>query len=1124
MADAVGNSLPPPSIVPATVGSPVNLLTPDRYEFYTFDDSGELVKRLMTLEEIQAIVAAGEDNESLVTFANDDPPTVSFNVEQPPYNKVHSVVTNVQNVLKAQMEAHKNRPLVQPTLDTPDVSDSWSLILPSIFGNTGVDIVLDKASVAVTTPETETIEEGIQGDENLLSKEGDNQVLTSSTLAVDENIELIGKTTPKVTTTSTISIKTTTTTLAPTTAITANPSSITPKVTATTPKPTTTSIKLTSTTVKPTTTTLKPTTAKIAITSTGKPVIATTKKPLPTTRITTANVLQTKTTTKPRTTLRTVVPTTIKPIIRTTHKITTLRPQLTTQRHIVSVSTPTNDKEINVKVQTNANTISSTEKNKIEFERISTFIPLSTVKYVSERTTRKPVVSTEVPFISTRPTTKEYTSETPTTQTIKAELLETTFNPALSTERIQNEEKINTTTITTQSVSPSTTVSSTEFLSADKVNLPSDVEENNEGNLPLFDVAQSISQIASDLGGSYQPFPTTNNLLENSNESQLNLESKENLDIDIPSSTGNDTDVKISDGKDRNEDNFVKISTIDPHSTNKVKEDNISIKNLTGIKDIPIKEISNNDKANIIIDSVQKIELSSTPPTTESTTIDPILSESMGDLLSQVVNQSPTIVDSEKQQEEILTTVGENQTPATVGNSEEATSEISLKVKKDTSSTTENPGLESEKERVKGKDTVTKINLNIRDDVPKQENVEKISKPDEIITPVNETVVNNHTQLSETINKVGSIVDTSENKLNITKETPALSNIDMKEEVLKSDIPKIENYNEVSEPELDREITTEAAATLPNLDSDIKIITTNKVIPSTINKITLNEKIASTNKNGKLPEPLPKVDDFRKKIQKVNIDEEELIRHRNNSWKLIPTLSPPKVNEILKEKVKSDDQHSHENNGNKDVVLEFSNENQGLEVTTKDLGEDVARFTELSNELAFRYWSVIIDEIEKRRSFVFSPYSTFSMLAMIFMGARGSTSGEMNEILKLDDMITFNPHFALKNISDSIETSPKSGVAVSAFARELYSDRNKGKILTFYKERAQHFYNGHVEEINFKLISDIIRRRTNLLVKRYTWGKMPEFMKTNNIVMQPPLAAFTANIFQVGVCFSFLIS
>lgn len=143
-----------------------------------------------------------------------------------------------------------------------------------------------------------------------------------------------------------------------------------------------------------------------------------------------------------------------------------------------------------------------------------------------------------------------------------------------------------------------------------------------------------------------------------------------------------------------------------------------------------------------------------------------------------------------------------------------------------------------------------------------------------------------------------------------------------------------------------------------------------------------------------------------------------------------------------------------------------------------------------------------------------SPFAATSLLAMVFLGARGATSGEMNEILRLDDMVTFNPHLIFRNVTESIEVSRRAGVAASAIVRELYSDKNKGKLLGFYKERARQFYDGHVEEANFKEIGDVIRRRTNLLVKRYTWGKIHEFIKENSIKVRTPLAGVSVNIFQ----------
>lgn len=1040
--------MPPPSSVPASVGSPVNLLNPDRYEFYTFDESGELVKRLMTLEEIQAIVAAGEEGNSMVTFANDDQPTVAFNFSQPPSTKVHSVVTNVQNVLKAQMEAHKNKPLVPPTLDTPDVSDSWSLILPSIFGNTGVDIVPDKSSGYFTTPDTETfeIDDKNEIEDFSLSKEG-NQQITNTTntkqevknVSTEKSVSNISELKNEFSTISEISSTSITKSSTPTTILLSSLSTTEiPKISSMS-----TMTTLSSTTVTPRTTT--------------------TMKPSPTTTSTTSTT----------TTSTTVKPTTIKVSPSTTLETTTtttLKPELSTE-----------------------NQVSNIESSTI-FEKISTFIPFSTVKYVTERATYQPS-TTIVPIV----TTEMLIATTKTHNTQNSANVIPALPSVSSTTKEPELDKINATTITTQSISPSTTVSSTEVVAAGNIDLFDNFMENKpvvdddtgiksyEPLIPIFDVAQSISQIASDLGGDFQPLPTVTNVLDTTQVLGVNFESKENIEMDV--STAEKVDVKSEmKNESKNEDNFVKISTLDPHPEQK-EEEKLHIKDI--IKVNKIKPTSE-----------QPIEIETTTLFMESTTIDTILNESMDDLLSQVVNEVPHFVDSETMND--ITTTEHFTESITEGKLNAETTSETYKENYTTSSFTT--------EKIP-EEPYTTYTTTISNETSTEETLIQNSKEENFITKENDLDDNGlkeYIQISVSDNKSELETTTGIFELNEFGTDIPIDDQENENDVVKNNINNNEIFN-LETTTIQLELTTETT-TFGNINEVSKLAIEN--INSVKETIT-NKKEANLNKEAIIANITPKIDEFKKKIQKVDIAEEELADIPNNSWKLISTVSQSKNHGVLKDKVKGENHYIPDHTGDKDILLEFSKENQGLEVTTKDLSDDVEQFTELCNELAFRYWNVITENIDKKRSFVLSPYSITSMLAMMFMGAKGATSGEMNEILKLDEMVTFNPHFTLKNISDSIEMNKDSGIAVSAFIRELYSDRNKGKILTFYKERAQHFYNGHVEEINFKLISDIIRRRTNLLVKRYTWGKISEYMKTNTIVMQPPLAAFSANIFQV---------
>lgn len=117
-------------------------------------------------------------------------------------------------------------------------------------------------------------------------------------------------------------------------------------------------------------------------------------------------------------------------------------------------------------------------------------------------------------------------------------------------------------------------------------------------------------------------------------------------------------------------------------------------------------------------------------------------------------------------------------------------------------------------------------------------------------------------------------------------------------------------------------------------------------------------------------------------------------------------------------------------------------ENLGLEATTVNLDKDIKEFSELCNELAFSLWaSVTHSGLSFVRSLVISPFAVNSLLAMVFLGARGPTSGQMNDVLRLDDMVTFNPHLVFRNVTESLTLARNQGVATAAFVRELYSDK-----------------------------------------------------------------------------------
>ncbi|OAD51906.1 Ovalbumin-related protein Y, partial [Eufriesea mexicana] len=206
------------------------------------------------------------------------------------------------------------------------------------------------------------------------------------------------------------------------------------------------------------------------------------------------------------------------------------------------------------------------------------------------------------------------------------------------------------------------------------------------------------------------------------------------------------------------------------------------------------------------------------------------------------------------------------------------------------------------------------------------------------------------------------------------------------------------------------------------------------------------------------------------------------------------------------------------------VPLDGSKSIGGLDTSTRNASIDIVNFSRFCNELAIKFWIAANNGLSIGRSFVLSPFGMISLLAMIFLGARGSTSDQMNEVLGLDNVATFNPHLIFQNVTDTVSLARHQGIVNAAFVRELFADKAKvRRLLPFYKEQAQQFYEGLVAEVNFATISDLARRRTNLLIRKQTGGRIKDFVKSNTVPLRSPLAAISANVFQTD-CNTSLIS
>lgn len=1292
-SDAAGKPVSKPNAA-SDLASPINLLNPDRYEFYTFDDSGDLVKRLMTLDEIQGIVATGDTDG----FSFDPLSMEAYNPEK----RVNDIVNNVQNVLKEEMEVHKDTIDTKPLFDTPDVSSSWSMILPAIFGNSGEDIKPEKPITHVT-PDTIMIEPTqppakVSAPTKFTSNPATSPAFHSTTVINNMVYTSAKATTPRPLSTSYTTPKSTpaadvskvTSSEIPTTQgasstnkfVTFRPELVSTPHISSSKSPINVEIysHSKSTTERssgfinnekyPVIELTKENSRPIYHVSSSKPILeqsTSTRLPIATSSSTKHSVMASSSTRLPIiTTSTTRLPMATKVASSTTTTTTTKQPAPTS-------SSPT----------TFIYMTSSSELPKITSTRLPVFNMKTTPAYV---VTKMPASTTMRP----RPTT----TELPTTEApINTEILQNSLPTLTELLHMNSDQQISSSSPTMSSLATLTTK-----LPAIKISTP---EEETTPEFTTYTLVSSNSDYPTTTEFKGEATPLINQLLQDNPQSILDddlstlaseyVTPKRNFtksttemsdttrpviyyttaslpvtkQDDIPttgildkllltSTNIYEINTELSEKPTTVQEPYVEDDRFETTNSDEVTEEatpstNTVVINLGDPTKQPstdknlissieqlisqavgqIEDSVSNEKQNVIIQSMldnsgQKnmsdiqmeaatiaSNLMETYESNEETTTQSnilsditadntnILSDSVGSLLSQIYGgEDPryTTVEGSMTTEAYTTT---NIKTSTFINrkTDEATMTFDLK-------TTETPQTTTTLETTTTKNTEVDLaeatTTNVNNELSK--NVTNETVDDYVPHIINITIISSDkkpaksdlSQEEEFLNE--ELKNTTQNKIqNEILKTEATSYSDKVQTEAENEITTTELITETSEettqnvvyventsnmsignvevttPEIVTAAETIQTTTLANseriqdeepttvaVDVETTTIAREEPIETTtfaeikpMIEITINENSAIRNK---IPVVIPQdvtesttviMDDFTSSpistlkfttetelltetstnnqpstdlLASTNLDTNTKNEDINKqSWTLVPTIAPHSESEFNKTNTASHPIVTIIDPPTPVDLVPKPLQGFGLEDSTSQLDTDIFQFAQLCNELAFGFWRSVTSGISTARSVVVSPFAASSMLAMVFLGARGATSGEMNEILKLDDMVTFNPHLIFKNISESIQTSPDSGVSVSAIVRELYSDRSKGQLLGFYKERAKQFYDGHVEEVSFKDIGDVIRRRTNLLVKKHSDGKISEFLKDSSIVVRSPLAGVSVNVFQVNI-------
>ncbi|XP_060523811.1 mucin-2 [Cylas formicarius] len=1074
-ADAVGN----PQVRPASaseVASPIELLNPDRYEFYTFDDNGDLVKRLMSLEEIKSIIATGDtDAFDLDTFSSN-----GF----VPEKRVTDIINNVQNVLKEEIETHKSPATdSKPIFDTPDVSDSWSMILPAVFGNSGGDINPEKPIVHVTA-DTFMVEPSSSTYSTTINLQSKNKSPTTPVLY--SNV-FTGSSTTQFTTPSSpeSSIKVETF---------SNGQSTTSKNNA--PEQIyfpDDQIFSTSAKISPTLsesqqlTSLMPEIFVSSSTNTFTPF------PQGTFSSSSLSTMSSQSTSSPPvipTRYSSILPSSASDVPLVRNRSTTTSSPASTHTSVQNLTTykPATKTPLTPVTIPNqgviAQEIPATPSTELPILQLSTLVSNNGISQLDNRfgetktTTDSTTLSTITPEITTtiEPTTlqanmtsqekittlkyeKNNASHQPlgldqnlSASEILNQLLFTTNIYEINTElNTANKNNIEAESLTTVQYNQQETSTTQELLTD---SIPTEKEFNTPETTTDFSIMQSIEQLLSQ---AVNDADVPNNLTDDAviqqhileNLSQTNMSDLVKESATLASQIMLDND-KMDTIERINEDNQLKTTTIQPPNT--IKGDNFGStpETLTSTSYLSIETTETS--------TTEKVPLETTRFADEN----------------QVENDAAT--------ETIV--LSENKTPTT---------EKYLNL--------------DEPARIIN---ITIINYNSDDKV--NESIQS--------KPANYKKHDDHED--ELLNNNESLITTTEEEKD-TKTTTKVDYTNAGTTLGDADWTTTLNYM-ITEPST--EVTSGYSSQLDEIT--IQTATTNKTVsPPTSTKPRIPSIVITLTKNGssiteKTTVELNKTDsaDITSTIASANIATKgttmaPLTPHNEATWTLVSTLTP--YEKVSTESPETSSKIQYPEVVDLPVPIDLVPkpiQGFGLEDTTASLDTDIYQFVQLCNELAFGFWKTLANDLNASRSIFVSPFAATSMLAMVFLGARGATSGEMNEILKLDDMVTFNPHLIFKEVSESINNEQDSGIATSVIGRELFSDKSRGKLLDFYKNRVRAFYDGYVEEVNFKEIGDVIRRRTNLLVKKHSHGRIPEFLKDGSLNARSPLAGIGVNIFE----------
>ncbi|XP_042858826.1 mucin-17-like [Penaeus japonicus] len=204
--------------------------------------------------------------------------------------------------------------------------------------------------------------------------------------------------------------------------------------------------------------------------------------------------------------------------------------------------------------------------------------------------------------------------------------------------------------------------------------------------------------------------------------------------------------------------------------------------------------------------------------------------------------------------------------------------------------------------------------------------------------------------------------------------------------------------------------------------------------------------------------------------------------------------------------------HPQSQSGPPAKLLEAPPNNPGLEASVEGLDPDVRKFVDVMNDVAFKVYKRAARQY-KRKNFVMSPLSLISTLSMLLLGARGTSSAALSDLLLTDQFYTFNPHLILKNVTQVLLEN--DGAHDVVFLNQFLVEKPKNPYsLDFFARTIKYFYDASVSQVEPSDFDSHVRDRVNEMVRNVTLGAVGDFLLQDEpLYLTPPLSAVSTNFF-----------